>query len=162
MFVHSIRRYLITFLWWNKKNWIMSNFINRAFILFSINLNQSITVWVLRHWLHFLWLVIALLIFSRSTLENIPLSLFAELINQHGNLVLKFSLLSFNLTYADWSACCSILFLSFSFFQNILLFFGFLFSGCCPFLLRFGNIIIYKFGIFLFQHFVYIRYFVGK
>ena len=93
----------------------MSNFINRAFVLFDIDLNQLITAYVLCHWLHFIWLVIALFIFSSSNLETIPISLFTGLISRHDNLVLKFFLWSFNITYADWSAYCSILISSFSF-----------------------------------------------
>ena len=97
------------------QNSIMSNFINCAFVLFGIDLNQLITAWILRHWLHFVWLVIDLFIFSSSPLETNPISLFAGLINRDGNLVLKFSLWSFNIKYADWSVYCSILFSSFSF-----------------------------------------------
>ena len=32
----------------------MQNFINRAFVLFGIDLNQSIIVWLLRYLLYFI------------------------------------------------------------------------------------------------------------
>ena len=142
----------------------MSKFINRVFVLFGIDLNQSITAWVLRHWLHFVWLVIALFIFSSSILETIPISLFGGLINRNHGLDLKFSLWSFNVIYADWSAYCSILFSSFKFLAKYLFCFfdDFLFSGCCYLLERFCNVIIYKLGIFLFRHLVHVCCFVGK
>ena len=59
---------------------------------------------------------------------------FAELIHQHGNLVLKFFLWYFNLTYTYRSTYCS----NFS---------SFCFSGHCSFFLCFNSIIIYMFTI---------------
>ena len=106
--------------------------------MFHIHLSISVTVWVLCHWLNFTWLIIVLLIICNSTLETIPILVFAELIHRHGNLVLKFFLWSFNVTYTYRSTYCS----NFS---------SFYFSGHCSFLLCFNNIIIYMFTISFFN-----------
>ena len=87
----------------------MSNWIGTHWGLFSMALNQLITLSVFFHWLNFRESTKLLFTFSNIALLIFPSSLFDGCISGHGWLVLKFSLYYLRVINAGVSAKHSIL-----------------------------------------------------